>query len=65
LIRYGSGGSHDTFKKALDILELAYEQIKDCDRIYSALKFDIRKNSKNRLEGKIKSVEKKIGKVNT
>ena len=46
----------DTMREALDIIELAYNQL-DCERIYSALKFDIRKNTKNRLENKIKSVE--------
>ncbi|QFR49436.1 MTH1187 family thiamine-binding protein [Sulfurimonas lithotrophica] len=49
----------ETMREALDIIELAYEQL-DCDRIYSALKFDIRKNSKNRLKSKIKSVEKTL-----
>ena len=46
-----------TMKEALGIIELAYEQLGDCDRVYSALKFDIRKNSKNRLETKIKKVQ--------
>jgi len=55
----------DTVREALDIIELAYEQLEDCDRIYSALKFDIRKNSKNRLKTKIASVEKVLNrKVN-
>ena len=53
----------ETFKEALDILELAYEQLKDCDRVYSSLKFDIRKNSKNRLKSKIESIKQKIGEV--
>lgn len=47
----------ETVREALDIIEMAYEQL-DCDRIYSALKFDIRKDSKDRLKNKIKSVEK-------
>ncbi|MBN2781819.1 MAG: thiamine-binding protein [Campylobacterales bacterium] len=49
----------ETMREALDIIELAYEQL-DCDRIYSALKFDIRKNSKNRLKSKIASIEKNL-----
>ncbi len=53
----------ETFKEALDVLELAYEQLKDCDRIYSSLKFDIRKNSDNRLETKIESIKQKIGDI--
>jgi len=51
----------DTMKEALDIIELAYEQLSDCERVYSSLKFDIRKNTKNRLKTKIASVEKHIG----
>ncbi|MEA2091427.1 MAG: thiamine-binding protein [Campylobacterota bacterium] len=48
----------DTMKEALAIIELAYEQLEDCQRVYSSLKFDIRKNSKNRLKTKIASVER-------
>ncbi|QOY53745.1 MTH1187 family thiamine-binding protein [Candidatus Sulfurimonas marisnigri] len=55
----------DTMKEALAIIELAYEQINGCDRVYSSLKFDIRKNTKNRLKTKIASVEKVLNrKVN-
>lgn len=55
----------ETMREALDIVELAYDQL-DCDRIYSCLKFDIRKNSKDRLKNKIKSVEKALNReVNT
>ena len=49
-----------SIKEALNIIEKAYEQL-DCERVYSALKFDIRKNSKNRLKTKIKSVENVLG----
>ena len=51
----------DTMREALDIIALAYEQVSDCERVYSSLKFDIRKNSKNRLTSKIKSVENNLG----
>lgn len=51
----------ETMKEALAIIELAYEQLEDCERVYSSLKFDIRKNTKNRLKTKIASVEKAIG----
>jgi uncharacterized protein (TIGR00106 family) len=55
----------ETVREALDIIELAYDQL-DCERIYSCLKFDIRKNSKDRLKNKIKSVEKTLNReVNT
>ena len=49
-----------TMREALDIIELAYEQVSDCERVYSSLKFDIRKNSEDRLTTKIKSVESKL-----
>ena len=48
----------DTMKEALAIIELAYEQLECCERVYSSLKFDIRKNTKNRLKTKIASVQK-------
>jgi len=51
----------ETMREALEIIELAYEQVKDCERVYSSLKFDIRHNADNRLKNKIKSVEQKIG----
>jgi len=51
----------ETMKEALAIIELAYEQLQECDRVYSSLKFDIRKNTKNRLKTKIASVEKTLG----
>lgn len=55
----------ETVREALDIIEMAYEQL-DCERIYSALKFDIRKDSKDRLKNKIKSVEKVLNReINT
>ncbi len=47
-----------SMKDALGVIELAYEQLSDCERVYSSLKFDIRKNCENRLKTKIESVEK-------
>lgn len=47
-----------SMKEALGIVELAYAQLDDCERVYSSLKFDIRKNCENRLKTKIESVEK-------
>lgn len=46
-----------SMKEALSIIELAYEQVEDCERVYSSLKFDIRKDKSNRLKTKIESVE--------
>lgn len=50
-----------TMKEALGIIELAYEQLENCERVYSSLKFDIRKNTKNRLESKTAKVQKILG----
>ncbi len=52
-----------TIKEALEIIEKAYACLSECERVYSALKFDIRKGKSNRLKTKIASVEAKIGKV--
>ena len=51
---------HFTRKDEDNVIALAYEQVKECERVYSSLKFDIRHNSTNRLENKIKSVEKRL-----
>jgi uncharacterized protein (TIGR00106 family) len=50
-----------TMREALDIIELAYEQIKDCERVYSSLKFDIRQNKEQRLTTKIDSIQNQLG----
>ncbi len=53
----------ETMEEALDIINKAYKQLeKDCNRVYSVIKFDIRKGKSNRLVQKIQSVEKKLGK---
>ncbi|HVN95348.1 MAG TPA: MTH1187 family thiamine-binding protein [Syntrophorhabdaceae bacterium] len=53
----------ETFEEALSIIDLAYRQLEgDCRRIYSTLKFDIRKGEVGRLKQKVDSVEKKVGK---
>lgn len=55
-----------SMSEALNLVKECYEVLeqKDCNRIYSVLKFDIRKGKQNRLKSKIDSVEKKIGTVN-
>lgn len=56
----------DTMDEALNVVKNAYEiLIADCNRIYASVTFDIRKNRSNRMKGKIESIEKRIGKVNT
>lgn len=51
-----------SMKEALSIVELAYKQLEDCDRVYSSLKFDIRKNCENRLKTKVEKVERVLNK---
>lgn len=52
---------------ALAIVEKAAEILRqrDCRRIYSAIKLDIRAGERARLEQKIRSVAEKIGEVNS
>ena len=56
-----------TMSEALGIIEQAYAVLdgQGCNRVYSSLKFDIRKGKDNRLAGKVKSVREKIGDINT
>jgi len=51
----------NSMKEALKVIEDAYECLSDCERVYSSLKFDIRRNKSNRLKSKISSVEEKLG----
>ena len=54
----------DSMPEILRVIEQAYDLLEpDCNRIYSSMKLDIRKGKGNRLEGKIRSVEDRIGKV--
>lgn len=53
----------DNMEKATEILNKAYKQLEPySNRVYCVAKFDIRKGKENRLEGKIKSVEKQLDK---
>ncbi len=54
----------DTFEEATEALNQAYAQLEpDCSRVYSTVKFDIRKGHSNRMKNKIASIESKIGEV--
>lgn len=54
----------DTLEQALELVNKSYQILEPhSERVYSSLKLDIRKGKSKRLEGKIKSVEDKIGKV--
>ena len=56
----------ETMGKALKIIGDAYERLsQDCNRIYATVTFDIRKGTSGRITGKIASIERQIGKVNT
>ncbi len=57
----------DSMDDALAVIRQAYEILDGagCNRIYSSLKFDIRKGKSNRLEQKLNSVRDKIGDVST
>ena len=49
-------------EEALSIVQKAYEVLgDDCERVYSALKLDIRKGKSGRLSGKIDSVKRELG----
>jgi uncharacterized protein (TIGR00106 family) len=55
----------DTMNEALSIVQKASDILNEhSDRIYSTVKFDIQKNKNNRLQGKIQSIENRIGNVN-
>ena len=54
----------ETMEKALEIVQLAYNELEsDCNRVYASLKFDIRKGEANRMSRKIRSIEDKIGPI--
>ena len=56
----------NSFDEALEILSLCNKTLENlgAKRIYSSVKFDVRKDKNNRLLSKIKSIENKIGEVN-
>jgi uncharacterized protein (TIGR00106 family) len=52
----------DTIEKATEIINNSYKLLEpDCNRVYTTIKMDIRKNKNNRMKQKIESVKKKIG----
>ncbi len=57
----------DEMKQALELIGQAYATLDrlGCNRVYSSLKFDIRKGKANRLSQKIRSVTDRIGDVRT
>jgi uncharacterized protein (TIGR00106 family) len=55
-----------TVAQALAIVEKATQVIHDtgCERVYAAVKIDSRPARKHGLQGKIESIQKRIGEVN-
>jgi uncharacterized protein (TIGR00106 family) len=51
--------------EAFGVVQKCYEKLEElgCNRVYSTLKFDIRKNHTNRMKEKVESIEQKIGEV--
>ena len=55
-----------TLRECLDLIEKAYSVLEpDCERVYSCLKFDIRKGSLGRMQQKVASIQSEIGEVLT
>ena len=51
----------ETIEEATKIINNAYKLLEpDCNRVYTTIKMDIRKNKSNRMKQKIESVMKKI-----
>ena len=56
----------ETMDEALEIVNRSYKILEpDHNRVYCTITMDIRKGKSNRMEGKIQSIESKIGKVNS
>ena len=55
----------DKMSEALGVVQNCYEKLEElgCNRVYSTLTFDIRKEKDNRLKTKVQSIENKIGEV--
>lgn len=55
----------ETMEEAMEVINNAYKQLEpDCNRVYTTIKMDIRKNKSNRIKQKINSIKSKIGDVN-
>lgn len=56
----------DTLEQALALVQASYQMLETagCNRVYSSLKLDIRQGPAGRLQGKVASIEEKIGPVN-
>lgn len=61
----GTSFETETMEEALKLIHDSYKILENHERIYAVVNFDIQKNKSNRIQSKIKSIEEKIGKVNT
>ena len=51
----------ESIEEATNIINNAYKQLEsDCNRVYTTIKMDIRKNKSNRMKQKIESVMSKL-----
>ncbi|MCG8701314.1 MAG: MTH1187 family thiamine-binding protein [Bacteroidales bacterium] len=54
----------NNMSESLSLLDKAYALLEpDCNRVYATAKFDIRKTKTNMMEGKINSIQNRIGDV--
>ena len=52
----------ESMKEALDVIQKAYDVLEPhTERVYSTVKFDVKKNKKGVMKQKIQSVQNKIG----
>ncbi|MFO8087489.1 MAG: MTH1187 family thiamine-binding protein [Bacteroidales bacterium] len=55
-----------TVKQALEVIQNAYDVLEPhSERIYSTLKFDIKKNQQGMMKQKMQSIQKRIGDFNS
>lgn len=59
----GTSFETETMNEALNIIDQSYNILKEHERIYCVVNFDIQKGKSNRINTKIKSIESKIGKI--
>lgn len=51
----------ENIEQALEIVKESYYLLEnDCNRVYSSLKFDIRKNQEKRMQAKMNSIKSKL-----
>ena len=52
------------FERVMEVIGKCHEVLAaDCERIYCVIKMDTRKGHQNMMEGKVRSVEEKVGRA--